>query len=55
VLGLYRRTGDRYESGSALHRHDAPAYSDAIERARVVAAADARTDPRYRVTSATPT
>jgi PAS domain S-box-containing protein len=45
-LGLYRRTGDQYESGSALHHDDAPAYFEALERDRVIAANDARTDPR---------
>ena len=45
-VGLHRRTGGRYESGSALHRHDAPGYFEAIERERVVAADDASTDAR---------
>jgi PAS domain S-box-containing protein len=45
-VGLYHRAGDRYESGSVLHRHDFPAYFDAIDRERVVAAGDARTDSR---------
>jgi PAS domain S-box-containing protein len=44
--GIYRRAGGRYESGSVLHRHDAPHYFDALEHDRVVAAHDARTDPR---------
>jgi len=45
-VGLYHRTGNRYESGAVLHRRDFPAYFDAIDRERVVAAGDARTDPR---------
>jgi PAS domain S-box-containing protein len=44
--GLYRRTGEQYEAGSVLHRRDFPAYFDAIDRERVVAAGDARSDPR---------
>jgi PAS domain S-box-containing protein len=46
--GLHLRTGGRYESGSVLHRRDALAYFEAIERERVVAADEARTDPRTR-------
>ncbi len=46
--GLYHRTPGRYESGSVLHRHDFPAYFNAIDRERVVAASDARVDPRTR-------
>lgn len=45
-VGLYSPTGDHYTSGSALHRHDTPDYFEALERDRVVAANDARTDPR---------
>ena len=45
-IGIYRRAGCQYESGSVLHRHDAPRYFEALERDRVVAADDARTDPR---------
>jgi PAS domain S-box-containing protein len=44
--GLYHRTGDRYAGGDVLHRRDFPAYFEAIDRERVVAAADARNDPR---------
>ena len=46
-VGLYRPAG-QFEAGSLLHRRDAPEYFDAIERDRVVAATDARTDPRTR-------
>ena len=46
--GLYRRTPDSYETGMVLERHDAGAYFGAIEQERVVAAGDARTDPRTR-------
>ena len=44
--GMYRRAGGQYESGSVLHSQDAPHYFEALERDRVVAASDARTDPR---------
>jgi PAS domain S-box-containing protein len=44
--GLYRRSEREYEAGAMLQRTDAPAYFTAIEHERVVAAADARTDPR---------
>jgi PAS domain S-box-containing protein len=47
-VGEYHRESDRYVSGAALHRQDAPAYFDALERERVIAAQDARTDPRTR-------
>jgi PAS domain S-box-containing protein len=46
--GLYRRTGDAYQCGATLHRRDTPAYFEALERERVIAAHDARTDPRTR-------
>ncbi len=46
--GLYCLTGDGYESGTVLHRQDAPEYFRALEHERVVAATDARTDPRTR-------
>jgi PAS domain S-box-containing protein len=45
-VGLFLRALDRYDSGMSLSRLDAPAYFAAIERDRVVAANDARTDPR---------
>ena len=44
--GLYRNSAKVYESGAVLAREAAPAYFDAIERQRVIAAPDARTDPR---------
>jgi PAS domain S-box-containing protein len=44
--GLYRRSAGAYESGMTLQRHDAPRSFDALERQRVIAADDARTDPR---------
>jgi len=47
-VGLYRRTENVHESGAVLGRDAAPAYFEAIERERVIAAADARTDPRTR-------
>ena len=37
-----------YESGAMLHRETRPRISSALERERVVAADDARTDPRTR-------
>jgi PAS domain S-box-containing protein len=46
--GLYHSPGDRYESGNVLYRHDAPAYFAALDRERVIAAADTRTDSRTR-------
>ena len=47
-MGLYRMTPNHYESGAILRRDDAPQYFDAMERERVIAAEDARTDPRTR-------
>jgi PAS domain S-box-containing protein len=47
-VGLYRLAGNRYESGAIIHRPDAPDYFEALERDRVIAANDARTDPRTR-------
>ena len=47
-VGLYRRTGDQFESGATLHRQSAPHYFEALERERVIAATDARTDTRTR-------
>jgi PAS domain S-box-containing protein len=44
--GIYHRGAERYESGDVLRRSDAPAYFEAIERERVVAATDAQADPR---------
>jgi PAS domain S-box-containing protein len=46
--GLYYSDGDRYESGTSLHRHEAPAYFAALDRERVIAAVDTRTDWRTR-------
>jgi PAS domain S-box-containing protein len=46
--GLYRLTPDFFEAGAVLHRRDAPRYFDALERERVIAAADAGADPRTR-------
>ena len=45
-VGLFRRTGRQHESGARLGRDAAPAYFDAIERERVIAAHDALTDGR---------
>jgi PAS domain S-box-containing protein len=47
-VGQYQPGGSQYVSGSVLHRADTPAYFEAVERDRVVAADDARTDPRTR-------
>jgi len=47
-VGLLRRSADQYESGSVLNRGDAPAYFDAVECERVIAAADAQVDPCTR-------
>ena len=46
--GLFKLTGGVYESGARLGREGAPAYFDAIEKERVIAARDAMTDPRTR-------
>ena len=46
--GLFRVADEGYESGGVIRRQDAPAYFTALERDRVVAAGDARTDPRTR-------
>ena len=45
-VGLFRRTGRQHESGARLARAAAPAYFEAIERERVIAAHDALTDGR---------
>jgi PAS domain S-box-containing protein len=45
-VGLYRRTGGQFDRGSRLLREQFPAYFGAIERERVIAAHDARTDPQ---------
>jgi PAS domain S-box-containing protein len=47
-VGMYHRSGDRFDSGAVLHRRDFPAYFDAIDHERVVAADHAPTDPRTR-------
>ncbi|HEY1304690.1 MAG TPA: ATP-binding protein [Vicinamibacterales bacterium] len=47
-VGLHHRSRARYESGALLTRQDAPAYFDAVECERVIAAADARVDPCTR-------
>jgi len=43
---LYERAADRHEGGQSLGRASAPRYFDALDTERVVAAHDARTDPR---------
>jgi PAS domain S-box-containing protein len=45
-VGLFRLSTSGYESGARLDRDSAPSYFDAIERERVIAAPDARLDPR---------
>jgi len=45
-VGLYRRAENAHEAGAVLGRDAAPAYFEAIERERVIAADNARTDPR---------
>jgi PAS domain S-box-containing protein len=47
-VGLHRRATDSHESGVVLRRADAPAYFEALERERVIAAGDAHTDARTR-------
>ncbi len=44
--GLYRASAGVYQCGERLERKSAPAYFDAIERERVIAANDARHDAR---------
>jgi PAS domain S-box-containing protein len=46
--GVFRTSDDGYESGLVLQRQQYPAYFDALERERVIAASDARSDPRTR-------
>ena len=46
--GLYRSTGGQYESGAVVRRQDVADYFAALERERVIAANDARSDPRTR-------
>jgi PAS domain S-box-containing protein len=52
-VDLFTLSTGTHESGLTLRRQDAPRYFDAIERERVVAASDARTDPRTREFSET--
>jgi len=44
--GLFRRAADRYEVGASIRRDACPSYFDALETQRVIAADDARRDPR---------
>jgi PAS domain S-box-containing protein len=45
-LDLFTLSSRTHEAGAVLRRDDAPAYFDAIQHERVVAADHARTDPR---------
>jgi PAS domain S-box-containing protein len=45
-IGLFRRACARHEAGAQLRREQFPAYFEAIESERVIAAHDARTDAR---------
>jgi PAS domain S-box-containing protein len=47
-VSLYRCCDDRHEADAVLPRGAAPAYFAALEGERVIAAADAATDPRTR-------
>ena len=47
-VDLYRRGDSGHESGAVLHRDLAPNYFEAIDRERVIDAADARADARTR-------
>ena len=47
-VGMYSPSADHHECGAALGSAAAPAYFDALDRDRVIAASDARTDPRTR-------
>ena len=46
--GLFRWNDAIFECGARLERQAAPSYFEAIERERVIAATDARSDPRTR-------
>jgi PAS domain S-box-containing protein len=43
---LFERTAQRHTAGAVLRREHSPEYFEAIERERVIAAADAHNDPR---------
>ncbi len=45
-LGMTRLSSGAYDSGTVLRRQHTPAYFAALERERVIAASDARHDPR---------
>jgi PAS domain S-box-containing protein len=45
---LFRRAADRYESGGGIARDACPAYFDALESQRIIAADDAHRDSRTR-------
>jgi PAS domain S-box-containing protein len=47
-VDLYERTPARHTSGDVIQREQSPAYFEALERERVIAAADANTDERTR-------
>ena len=47
-VDLFRRTADQHSSGATLSRDDAPAYFEAIEHERLIAAHDAQRDARTR-------
>ncbi|MCC6557042.1 MAG: GAF domain-containing protein, partial [Polyangiaceae bacterium] len=47
-LDLFEQSARRHSAGQALVAADYPTYFAALETARVIAAADARTDPRTR-------
>jgi PAS domain S-box-containing protein len=45
---LFRRAADSFGAGGSIERHACPAYFDALETQRIIAAGDAHTDPRTR-------
>ena len=45
---LWERSTRRYETGAVLRRQDTPTYFAALDRDRVIAAGEARVDPRTR-------
>jgi PAS domain S-box-containing protein len=47
-IGMYQLADDSYHCGGLLDRAAASSYFDALEHERVIAAHDARTDPRTR-------
>jgi PAS domain S-box-containing protein len=47
-VGMHHRSTGRHDCGALLYRRECPAYFDAVETDRVIAAHDAHHDPRTR-------